>query len=233
MIINGKGLGDANCPITPQGDCVLNGMPVSCSLIRECDSQTGTLHYEYATPGGSSGNVNINVANPTNGMILGYNDAQGRFVDTTDVPISSLTTAKKPIIKSDDQSQSPFFAMTQQYRYNPNPSGMGPLQFNTQAGSVTGAVVNTPQTTTSQQGNPAHSTVTNTNASSSGGAGNNSVTPTPGTTVSSVGSTFSDLVTSGSGWLSGSTHGVPNWLIAAAGVGGVAWFATGQHKRFR
>lgn len=192
---DGLGAADAGCPITPQGDCVLNGMPVSCSLIRECDSVTGNLHYEYAMPY-PTGNVNINVAD-TQGNLVGYNDAQGRFVDTKDVAISSLVpNLRSPLIHNESR------------------------MVNTQAGQVTGAIVNTPQTTTSQQGTPGAAHVNNTNASTNNGGsgGNNSVTPN-GATTNTTGMNFSSLLTAGSDWWSGQTWGIDNkWLAVGAAL---------------
>lgn len=83
----GFGLG-AGCPQNSDGTCDYNGMPVSCSLIRECDSITGATHFEYALPSGTSPNVNIAVANPTTGQIIGYQNEQAKFVDTPDISIT-------------------------------------------------------------------------------------------------------------------------------------------------
>lgn len=232
---DGLGAADAGCPITPQGDCVLNGMPVSCSLIRECDSVTGNLHYEYAMPQ-STGNVNINVAD-TQGNLVGYNNAQGRFVDTADVPISSLINrqatpanassiveqAKVQAIREAQAQGLPAFqvalmaslAAARAFANIPKPQTT-----NTQAGSVTGAIINTPQTTTSQQGTPGSAHVNNTNASTNNGGagGNNSVTPT-GATTNTTGMNFSSLLTAGGDWWSGKTWGIDNkWLAVGAAL---------------
>ena len=247
---DGLGAADAGCPITPQGDCVLNGMPVSCSLIRECDSVTGNLHYEYAMPY-STGNVNINVAD-TQGNLIGYNDAQGRFVDTKDVPISSLVNrqatpanassiieqAKAQAIREAQAAGLPAFqvalaasmAAARALANLPRPQIT-----NTQAGQVTGAIVNTPQTTTSQQGTPGNTHVTNTNASTNNGGsgGSNSVIPN-GAVFNPTGMNFSSLVSAGSGWLEGTTWGIKNSWLALGGVLAIAvggGYVGGKTKR--
>lgn len=231
---DGLGSADAGCPITPQGDCVLNGMPVSCSIIRECDSITGNLHYEYAMPY-STGNVNINVAD-TQGNLIGYNDQQGRFVDTANVPISSLTNApslanRTAYVKTQaEQAQAGALAEGQLMGYTGSNlasyvaretataiARLNNVQWtNTQAGQVTGAIVNTPQTTTSQQGTPGAARVNNTNAGTHGG--NNSVTPT-GQTINTTGMNFSSLISAGSDWWDGQTWGIDNkWLAIGAAL---------------
>jgi len=228
----GLGAADAGCPITPQGDCVLNGMPVSCSLIRECDSITGNLHYEYAMPY-STGNVNINVAD-TQGNLVGYNDAQGRFVDTADVSIASLTkatnAANRATNAANQLARAQATALAEGHRlgytganlaaYIARETAWAVSSLNTQAGQVTGAIINTPQTTTSQQGTPGSAHVINTNASTSNGGsgGNNSVTPT-GQTTNTTGMNFSSLLTAGSDWWSGKTWGIDNtWLAVGAAL---------------
>ncbi len=240
-IINQYGLGDAGCPITPQGDCVLNGMPVSCSLIRECDNQTGNLHYEYTLPGGKTGNVNINVAD-TSGNLIGYNDRAGNFVDTADVSIASLTAG---VQKNRSATQRAINAIeeakSQAYKQASQVPGASALSISiamaqaaakaarefsvanpvtqTQAGTVTGAIVNTPQTVTSQQGNPAHSTTTNNNQATNGG-GNNSVNT--GTGNNGTLQTFSNLLSQGTGWLEGKTWGIDNKWLALGGAVAIA-----------
>lgn len=228
---DGLGAADAGCPITPQGDCVLNGMPVSCSIIRECDSVTGNLHYEYALPF-QSGNVNINVAD-TQGNLIGYNDQQGRFVDTANVPIASLVNrqatpanassiveqAKAQAIREAQAKGLPAFQvalMASLAAANAFANLPKPQMTNTQAGQVTGAIINTPQTTTSQQGTPGSAQVNNTNAGTHGG--NNSVTPT-GQTTNTTGMNFSSLISAGSDWWDGQTWGIDNkWLAIGAAL---------------
>lgn len=231
---NGLGAADAGCPITPQGDCVLNGMPVSCSIIRECDSVTGTLHYEYAMPY-STGNVNINVAD-TQGNLVGYNDSQGRFVDTADVSIASLTKATKATDAAYQLARAQATALAEGHRLGYTGAALAAYiaretawavsslntapVVNTQAGQVTGAIVNTPQTTTNQQGTPGSAHVINTNASTNNGGsgGNNSVTPT-GATTNTTGMNFSSLLTAGRDWWGGKTWGIDNkWLAVGAAL---------------
>lgn len=49
-----------SCPVVSleNNECMLNGMPVACNLIRECDHLTGARHWEYALP---DGNTNANI----------------------------------------------------------------------------------------------------------------------------------------------------------------------------
>lgn len=239
IINQNVGLGAAGCPVNADGDCELNGMPVSCSLIRECDSMTGALHYEYAMPQ-STGNVNINVADPNSGKIIGYNDSQGRFIDTADVDISSLTNAPNRAAQTQQAIVGIEQAKAQAAREAASQglnafqtaikiaqaaasasaaSGASASVVNTQAGQVTGAIVNTRQTTTSQQGAPATAQMVNKNTATGGGRGNNSVTPTPGATISnSSGINFGDLMSAGSSWLEQESYGIKNsyWAIGAA-----------------
>ena len=54
---------------------------IPCSLIRECDGTQASTnqHFEYQI-GQSTGNVNINVVDPSTGEILGHEDQNSNFV---------------------------------------------------------------------------------------------------------------------------------------------------------
>lgn len=232
------GLG-SGCVQTPEGDCMFGGMPVSCSIIRECDNVTGNLHYEYGMPF-SSGNVNINVAN-TNGMILGYKNADGVFVDTPDTAISSLTNAPnqaqltQAMLTAIETARANALRNAQAKGLNAQATqlavalavataarGMASNTVNTQAGTVNqGSLVNTPQTVTSHQGNPASASLTNQNAGNSGGLDTSWLN-------------FDTLLGEGS-WFSGTSFGIKNSWLALGALAFVATsgggFAAGRRGR--
>lgn len=56
------------------------GTPTPCNLIRECDSQTGMNHQEYALPN-PSGNVDINVVGPDGTHYIGLSGFTDSVVD--------------------------------------------------------------------------------------------------------------------------------------------------------
>lgn len=234
----GLGAVGDGCPRTADGDCILNGMPVSCSIIRECDSVTGNLHYEYALPYDTS-NVNINMADPLTQKIIGYQNEKSQFVDTADIPIASIKvnapttaavaqnaaqaieTAKQIAVQQAlNRGASAFAAAIEGAKAAATAAASftanNAAPVNNQAGYLTGVVVNTPQTTTSQQGKPSNTTTTNTNVATGGGMTNTSVTT--GTGNNSTLQTFSDLMTTGSNWLSGKTFGISNTWLALGGV---------------
>jgi hypothetical protein len=204
------GLGDAGCPVLPNGNCDYGGMEIPCSYIRECDYMTGAVHYEYAMPE-STGNVNIAVATPDQ-VIIGYNDAEGDFVDTPDYAIPPPPPPDLLVPATPPPNNSTVNAPT--------------------GGNTTSSLTSTPQTTTSQQGNPATVTVTNANASTSSSttapAGSNSVNPSS-PTYSSGAQNFSSLASAGAttakNWLNGTTMGISNIYLV---IGGAAALYFGQ-----
>lgn len=244
------GLGAAgDCPIRPDGNCESPwGGLVNCRMLRECDSVTGQLHWEYQLPFGSP-NANVNVS--ADGVnITGYNDAQGHYVAyDKPVPIATLQNAPSLAtqatgltndlekIKADaaaqaaSQGMNAFQTAIHIATAVAKAAAEVPKFINTQAGQVNaGSLVNTPQTTTSQQGTPNSSgtSMVNNNVGNSSGSsgssannnkGNNSVTPTPGSIISIPGSmNFKDLMSAGSSWLEQESYGVKNsyWAIGAA-----------------
>ncbi len=76
----GPGYGQCGLTSTP-GWCQLPydppGTLTPCSQIRECDQYTGAAHFEYALPGGPSGNADINVYDPAKGT-FSYVGADGK-----------------------------------------------------------------------------------------------------------------------------------------------------------
>lgn len=60
------------CPVLNlnMNSCALSGHNMPCNEIRECDQYTGALHYEFVLPGGPSGNVDILVGDPNNGVFF-------------------------------------------------------------------------------------------------------------------------------------------------------------------
>jgi len=89
-----SGLAGGCVPGEVPGECMYGDMSISCGLIRECDSQTGNVHWEYGMPK-STGNVNINVTN-ADGVIVGHTIATGVYVAgprpvNTNVPVVTPT----------------------------------------------------------------------------------------------------------------------------------------------
>lgn len=75
------------------GECMYGNMSISCSLIRECDSQTGNQHWEYGMPQ-STGNVNIAIAN-SQGQIVGYVDENGNYVNSPPPAAKKITNVNQ------------------------------------------------------------------------------------------------------------------------------------------
>lgn len=94
-MINGRGLmglGAGGCVSGEvDGECMYGGQSISCKLIRECDAMTGIQHFEYGTPGGRSGNVNIEVRDG-NGQIVGRTDKNGSFISVSDPRYGNFST---------------------------------------------------------------------------------------------------------------------------------------------
>lgn len=241
-----NGLGAAGCPTNENGECMYNGMPVSCSLIRECDSVTGTLHWEYGMPF-STGNVNILVGDPSTQSIVGYRNADGTYIDTPDITIDQARrnlTAQNQIAAV----TSAILNAEREARLRAASLGLTPMEttrmvieamnaaavqaaarggsanvVNGNAGSTNqGAVVNTGQTTTTQQGNAGNTNVTNTNATSG-----NAATPSLN---------FNDLITGGKSWFAGESFGISNTYLALGLVAALALsgggFIGGRRSRF-
>lgn len=71
----------ANCPVVgapgPDAYCDYGGEIIGCREVRECDSMTGVVHFEYLTPGGAAGNPDISVVDPSTGQVTGCLDKTG------------------------------------------------------------------------------------------------------------------------------------------------------------
>jgi hypothetical protein len=77
------GLGDPNKPSTwgaPGPGCVPLGDgtcqtslygPTPCMEVRQCDTMTGALHFEYALPTGAPSNADITEVSPDSGRVIG------------------------------------------------------------------------------------------------------------------------------------------------------------------
>lgn len=87
------GLGGGCVPGNVPGECMYGNMSISCSLIRECDSQTGNKHWEYGLPG-STGNVNMPIAN-LQGQIVGYTDENGNYINTPPPATKKITNVNQ------------------------------------------------------------------------------------------------------------------------------------------
>jgi hypothetical protein len=61
------GSGAGQCPMQPDGSCLVNGQSVACSQIRECDSITGATHFEWTLPSGAAKNADICSIDPLTG----------------------------------------------------------------------------------------------------------------------------------------------------------------------
>lgn len=114
------GLSAAGCPMLSPSEMIQQGIAagekacwlgtnvVACSMIRECDSETGRTHFEYLV--GDSPNVNILEVDPSTGRVVGYNNANADFTTATPVPVGT------PIVNSQGSViySAPLPAVTQQ-----------------------------------------------------------------------------------------------------------------------
>jgi len=81
------------CPVVkgsgPGAVCSINGQPILCSAVRECDPMTGTVHFEYALPF-PTGNVDILEVGPS-GAVVGYQGApQGSPATQQTIPTGTI-----------------------------------------------------------------------------------------------------------------------------------------------
>jgi hypothetical protein len=81
------------CPVVkgsgPGAVCSINGQPILCSAVRECDPMTGAVHFEYALPF-PTGNVDILEVGPS-GKVVGYQGApQGSVATTQTIPTGTV-----------------------------------------------------------------------------------------------------------------------------------------------
>lgn len=257
------GLGNG-CPTVPGTNniCNLNGQEISCTLIRECDAQTGTLHYEYALPNGQSPNVNINVANPATQEIIGYQNSNAQFVDTPNVSIASALTSLNPVSRmvtannagneaynqAIASGQGPVLAaiarnqaISNSLATTPNPTATQAIPSNVPGSYNTHATVPTNNNVNSSNNQNAanqNTNVANTHQAVNNQQGNPATVSTVNTNAggNSLCSTFqnvSDVLNAGRTWFDGETMGIPNTTVAGGAALILAAIYFGVNKKGR
>jgi hypothetical protein len=96
-------VGDGNCSTALYG-------AIPCSDVRECDTMTGCVHYEFALPSGTPGNVDITEIDPNTGKSVGFSD-------------STFTVGNTGPIKAGTQVVNPSTGV--EVYQSPGPSGGG------------------------------------------------------------------------------------------------------------
>lgn len=175
--VSGPGVGSAagQCPMQPDGTCLLNGQEIGCALIRECDNYTGAQHVNYELPSGPvTANANSWQVDPQGNLV--YVDAKGNVVTPPQYAVPP-TLSNGVFTSQYNPTQQAVLSKVNPAGWDYNPSsgwtpaaGSAPVETSPGSPAFTTPVA-TPKSATSQKSTPAGSTATGANANAGSVAG--------------------------------------------------------------